>query len=151
MSSASEISPEILLLCHPHIVCMRFQPQKYFQLDSRATALLTRMHSSRMHTAHSLTISCHIPCTPPTTMHAPWQPCTPQTTMHAPPATTHPHNHAHPQQPCMPLRNHACLPATMHTPWQPHSPPGNHPCWQPCTHAPQQPHTPPRRQNHRCL
>ena len=26
--------------CHPHIVRMRFQPQKYFQLNSKATALL---------------------------------------------------------------------------------------------------------------
>ena len=49
MSSASEISPKISLSCRLHIirmssahhvVCMRFQPQKYFQLNSRATALL---------------------------------------------------------------------------------------------------------------
>ena len=39
-----------------HIVRMRFQPQKYFQLNSRATALLTRMLSSRMRTGHSLTV-----------------------------------------------------------------------------------------------
>ena len=40
MSSSSEISPKILLLCRPDVICMRFQPQKYFQLNSRATALL---------------------------------------------------------------------------------------------------------------
>ena len=28
---------------HPHVVCTRFQPQKYFQLNSRATALLKIM------------------------------------------------------------------------------------------------------------
>ena len=53
--STSEISPKISLSCHPHItacmssahhlhiVCMRFQPQKYFQLNSRATVLLKMM------------------------------------------------------------------------------------------------------------
>ena len=34
MSSSSEISPKILLLCHPDVICMRFQPQKYFKLNS---------------------------------------------------------------------------------------------------------------------
>ena len=65
MSFASEISPEISLschlhivrilsthhlhiictssTCHPHVICMRFQPQKYFQLNSRATALLKKV------------------------------------------------------------------------------------------------------------
>ena len=28
--------------CHPHVICTRFQPQKYFQLNSRARALLKR-------------------------------------------------------------------------------------------------------------
>ena len=47
MSSSSEISPEVSLSCHPHVIhtssaChlhvvhTRFQPQKYFQLNSRA-------------------------------------------------------------------------------------------------------------------
>ena len=51
MSSTSEISPEISLSCHPqvictsstghlHIVCTRLQSPKYFQLNTRATALL---------------------------------------------------------------------------------------------------------------
>ena len=51
MSSASEISPEISLLCHPQVICMssarhpcivrmRLQSPKYFQLNTRATALL---------------------------------------------------------------------------------------------------------------
>ena len=51
MSSSSEISPKVSLSWHLHIGCMlstcclhiirrTFQPQKYFQLNSRATALL---------------------------------------------------------------------------------------------------------------
>ena len=51
MSSASEISPEISLsyhlhiicmssACHPHVVHTRLQSPKYFQLNTRATALL---------------------------------------------------------------------------------------------------------------
>ena len=74
------------------------------------------MHSSRMRTARSLTVSYHILCTPPSaTMHAPPQPCMPPN--HAcPPATTYA-----PQQPCTPPsnhtpHNHACPLATMHTP-----------------------------------
>ena len=43
MSSSSEISPEVSFSCHQHVVCTRFQPQKYFQLNSRATALLKIM------------------------------------------------------------------------------------------------------------
>ena len=81
----------------------------------------TRMHSTRMRTAHSLTISCHILCMPP------WQPCMPPATMHAPLATMHapwqpcmpPGNHTHPQQPHMPL-------VTMQAPWQSCMPPSNH-------------------------
>ena len=113
----------------------------------------TRMHSSRMRTARSLTVSRHIlctppsnhahhpcdyacppqPCMPPATMHAPLQPCmlpatthTPTTT-HAPPATTHvPCNHtASPWQPRMPHP-----PTTMHAPWQPHMHP-RQPCMPP--------------------
>ena len=66
---------------------------------------LTRMHSSRMHTAHSLTV-CHgrsicLGDSPPP---------------HTPPAT-HTPRHAHP--PCMPPAMHAplpCTPPSMHTP-----------------------------------
>ena len=99
------------------------------------------MHSSRMRSARSLTVSRRILCMPPTpqpcmpphnhappvTMHAPWQPCTPPPSNHAPPATTHA-----PQQPRMPPAtmhapgNHTCPPATMHAPWQPCTPPSNH-------------------------
>ena len=81
------------------------------------------MHSSRMHTAHSLTVSHCILCTPPSTthplpaMHALQQPCTP------------PHNHTHPQQPCTLRGNHTCPPATMHVPH-------NHACPLVTTHAP---------------
>ena len=64
----------------------------------------TRMHSSRMHTAHSLTVSRRIPrtprlppCMPPTTMHAPRNHICPPATMHTP-------------------HNHVCPPATMHIP-----------------------------------
>ena len=113
----------------------------------------TRMHSSRMRTARSLTVSHRKnharppeqPCTPPGSNHA-----------HAPGATMHtPHPpratmHAPREQPCMPPW------ATMHTPpEQPctppqsnhHAPPSNHtwPLWsnpcmppleQPCTCTP---------------
>ena len=112
--------------------------------------ILTRMHSSRMRTARSLTVSRHIPrmptphahCPPktthasPATMHAPQQPCTPPTATTGPPG-----NHAHP-------------PTAMHTPWQLCITPSNpahplattHAPWQPCT-PPQQPRTP---SNHAC-
>ena len=98
----------------------------------------TRMHSSRMRTACSLTVSRGIcwgacahmppathappPCTP-ATMHAPHHTCPPAT--HGPPAT-HAPCHAHPQ-PHMPPAMHAphafphlqCMPpchTAMHTP-----------------------------------
>ena len=96
----------------------------------------TRMHSSRMRTARSLTISRHIPCTPPWINHAhppsnhapPEQPCMPPEQPHMPPWS----NHA-----CPPWSNHACPRATLHPPWeqprmapeQPHMPPwSNHAC-----------------------
>ena len=109
------------------------------------------MHSSRMRTARSLTVSRRIPCMPPSK-----QPCMtppqlrmPPTTMHLPPAL---HNHAcppgattqaHPrEQPCTcpPWRNHACPPSNhAHAPWeQPHMPP-QQPCMPPrgaTMHAP---------------
>ena len=75
------------------------------------------MHSSRMRTVRSLTVSRHILHThDPTTMHAPLA------TTHAPrqPHTTS--NHAHPWQAHMPPGHHACPPATAHPPTM-HAPP----------------------------
>ena len=90
------------------------------------TLYLTRMHSSRMRTARSLTVSGRILRTPP-----PQQPHMPPATMH-PPITMHtPHNHA-----CMPPCSHAPLATT--------PPPSNHACPPTTTHAPRQPRTPPR-------
>ena len=134
----------------------------------------TRMHSRRMRTARSLTVSHHILCMPPRKNHTclpPKKPCTPLQKNHTHPlgATMHaprinhapPHNHACPwEQPCMPppRSNHACPPgATTHAPpEQPCMPPGAttcppgsnhaHPPEQPCTPQ-EQPHTPhPREQ-----
>ena len=60
-----------------------------------------------MRTARSLTVSCHILCTPPATTHTPCNHACPPAIMHAPPQPcTHPHNHA-----C-----HACPPQTTHVP-----------------------------------
>ena len=93
--------------------------------------LRTRMHSRRMRTALSLTVSRHMPCTPPPptcmpphnhacppTMHVPLAATHASPGNHAcPPATMHtPSNHAHPWQPCMPPSNHARPPATTHAP-----------------------------------
>ena len=80
------------------------------------STVTTRMHSSRIHTAHSLTVSrsiCHAcPChTCPPAMHTPL-PCMPPPC--TPPAThTHPAMHIPP--PCMPHPNmhipcHTCPP-----------------------------------------
>ena len=84
---------------------------------------ITRMHSSRMHTTHSLTVShwknhAH----PPGKPHTP-----PGATTHAPGATTYApweQPRMSPlEQPCTPLSNHACPPE------QPHMPPrSNHAC-----------------------
>ena len=101
----------------------------------------TRMHSSRMHTACSLTVSHrkNHACPPRATMHAPRSNHAhpPGATMHAPPgATTHAppgSNHAHPPS------NHAPPGATTHAPpEQPHMPPRSnhaHPPWA-TMHAP---------------
>ena len=94
----------------------------------------TRMHSSRMRTARSLTVSRHILHMPPSnhacplaTMHAPQQPRMPPATMHAP-------------------GNHTCPPSTMHAPQQPHTPPSNHARpRQPCMPSPRQPCMPPSK------
>ena len=84
----------------------------------------TRMHSSRMRTAHSLTVSPYLVVSharPPGSNHAPWATtCTPLG------ATTH----LPLEQPCMPPR------ATMHAPQS------NHAC------PPEQPRTPPRTTMH---
>ena len=96
----------------------------------------TRMHSSRMCTAHSLTVSPYLVVShacPPWSNHAcpPEQPCTPQAThvcppsKHAPPQAT---MHAPRERPCMPhpRSNHT------HTPReQPCTPPWEQPCMPP--------------------
>ena len=91
------------------------------------------MHSSRMRTARSLTVSRRVLCMPPqqphmppATTHAPYN----HTPNHAypynhtcpPQPCMSPHNHTHPPQPCMPpTTTHAPTtmldpPATMHAP-----------------------------------
>ena len=106
------------------------------------------MHSSRMRTACSLTISPYLivshvcppgsnhACPPGRTTHAPQEqphmPLPPKATTHAPPPPGS--SHAPPQS------NHACPPgATMHVPPQePHTPRSNHTC-----PPPRKNHTPP--------
>ena len=89
------------------------------------------MHSSRMRTARSLTVSrrvLHMPPSPLAAMHAPWQPHTTPQQPHMPPTTMHtPHNHT-------------CPPTTMHIPLQSHTPSAitdasPQPCTPPCNHA----------------
>ena len=98
----------------------------------------TRMHSSRMRTACSLTVSRRILRTPPpekTTHAPPEKPCMPP-----------------PKKTCMPPRKKTCKPpgATMHTPRATtHDPQSNHAC------PPEQPCTSPRnhaapQSNHGC-
>ena len=88
----------------------------------RSYSTKTRMHSSRMCTAHSLTVSHSIfhPCPPPA-MHAPCHACPPAT--HVPPAM---HTPCHTCPPCHACPHHAWPPA-MHTPFLacplPHMPP----------------------------
>ena len=128
-------------------------PVLFWSTDTK----ITRMHSSRMHTARSLTVSpCLIishACPPPQSNHT----CPPSNNAGPPP-----------EQPCMPPRatthipratmyalqsNHACTPprATTHAPReQPHMPPkqprmppqSNHAC------PPKQPCMPPPQNNH---
>ena len=103
---------------HPieKLYCARFLVSKVIRVKQNQT----RMHSSRMRTARSLTVS-RISLYP---MHAPpEQPCTP------------------PKQPCMPPR------ATMHTP--PGSNHACPPCDQPHMPPREQPHMLPRS-NHAC-
>ena len=86
------------------------------------------MHSSRMRTARSLTVSRRIPCMPPGCHTCPQLPCMPPGCHACPPAATHapPGCHACPQLPRTPPGCHACSPAAMHTPWLPHMPPSCH-------------------------
>ena len=88
----------------------------------------TKMHSSRMRTARSLTVSRRILCTPSATTHIP--------SNHTHP----PSNHAHPPATTHAPSNHACPLATTHAPQQPHT--------HPPTPTPQQPRMPPC--NHAC-
>ena len=93
----------------------------------KASTYSTRMHSSRMRTARSLTVSHqkNHAC-PPRSNHA----CPPRATTHTPPQS----NHAHPPR------------ATTHPPGATtHAPPGSN-------HAPprEQPHMPPPGSNHAC-
>ena len=102
------------------------------QNPRHSDVFLTRMHSSRMLTARSLTVSCSIcrgggacmPHTPPVT-HIPL-PCMPlchAAPCHIPPAM-HAPCHAHPP-PCTPPAMHASLPhmpPAMHTPCHAHPP-----------------------------
>ena len=107
-----------------------------FSCSFRQKNCKTRMHSSRMRTTRSLTVSHCALCMPPSN-HA------------HPPATMHaPCNHACPLQTTHTPGNHACSPATTHAPQQPHMPPTimHTPC-QPCMPL-QQPHMPPG--NHAC-
>ena len=108
-----------------------------YWLLPKGNLCLTRMHSSWMRTARSLTVSRRIVCTPP--LEKPCMPPPEQPRM-PPRATMHPpwSNHAHPpppEQPCMPPR------ATMH------APPGSNHALPPgaTTHVPplEQPRMPP--------
>ena len=75
------------------------------------------MHSIRMRTVRSVTVSRRIPRTPPCNH-------TPPATMHAPPATTHaPCNHTCPLQPCTPRLQPRTPPPHNHT-----CPLGKHAC-----------------------
>ena len=118
--------------------------------------ILTRMHSSRMRTARSLTVSHrkNHACPPRANTHAPpVQPCTPSPSNHAhPPRAT---THAPREQPHTPPQsNHACPPgatthapprATTHAPpEQPRMPPLEQPCMPPL----EQPCMPPSGSNH---
>ena len=89
----------------------------------------TRMHSSRMRTARSLTISHSICCG----THAP-------PAMHAPLCHTHPLPLMPPMPHMPPCHAHLlpCMPPTMHTPHHACPPP----CMPPVTHAPPAMHDP---------
>ena len=141
--------------------------------ESNETNQETRMHSSRMRTAHSLIVSpylikipmhappsCHAhppsPCMPPLhhacppSPHTPLSPCTPPQLPHTPPSPCMlPPSPCMPPSPCTPPFCHACPPFT--------TPPGNHahplatinaPHQQPHTHP--QPPPPPCRQTDTC-
>ena len=100
---------------------------------------LTRMHSSRMRTTRSLTISCSICHAHPPAMHAPFHACHPPAT-HAPLPCTSP---CHAWCPCHTHPCHACPPAT-HAPPATYAPCHTHPppcmpplpCMPPALYAP---------------
>ena len=105
------------------------------------------MHSSRMRTTRSLTVSRHILCTPWQPHMPPQQPCMP------PPH----HNHACPPTTMHVPSNHACPPTTMHTPHNQTCPEatmhtlGNLTCPPPATwHPPATTHAPVDRMTHTC-
>ena len=84
------------------------------------------MHSSRMRTACSLTVSRRIPRMPCCHHACPQQTRMPPTTTYTPLQPHTPHNYACPLQPCTP-------PTTMHTPHNHACPPSTHtppPCGQ---------------------
>ena len=145
-------------------ISINFNNQQFY---NKVNVFKTRMHSSRMCTAHSLTVSPYLvvshACPNREQPHMPpEQPCMPQ-----PGATTHApqSNHTCPpmEQPCMPPRSnhtpylrissyamHAPPGATTHVPQeQPCMPPRatTHAPWeQPCTQPPQSNHAPPQEQ-----
>ena len=111
--------------------------------NSKQFQLKTRMHSSRMRTAHSLTVSLCVVVshTCPPSNHA----CSPRATMHAPPEQPHmpprATMHAPPEQPRMPPREQPCMP-----PGSNHARPlGSNHAHPPSNHAspPEQQRTPP--------
>ena len=106
-------------------------PPKWLSRAISGKTLLTRMHSSRMHTARSLTVSRHIPCMPPGCHACPPLPHMPPGCHAHPPAATHPPAAMHappaamhapqlpqclPWLPCMPPGCHACPPVNRQTP-----------------------------------
>ena len=119
------------------------------------TTTTTRTYSSRMRTAHSLTVSHSIcrACPPhhahPPAMHAPHHACPLHNAPHRPPCHAHPPT-THTPLPCMPLPHMPplpCMPPNMHAPHHkappiapmppPHTPschtcPPHHTCPLPC-------------------
>ena len=135
-------------------------PGKFVQIPASFEKKITktRMHSSRMHTAHSFIISPYLvishACPPPHSNHTP-----PQSNHTCPCGSNHAHPpplraimHPYPQeQPHMPPPEQPCmLPPRANT----HAHPPDQPCMPPgaTTHAPpEQPCMPPHGQNDRHL
>ena len=118
------------------------------------------MHSSRMRTARSLTVSPYLvvshACPPRSTTHPPEQPCMPPQCNHACPPLEQPCTPLPPlEQPCMllPPWEQPYMPpnATMHAPlWSNHA--RRSPLWSnhACCSPPGSNHTCPPRSNHAC-